>query len=81
MSVEGEVTRALREPSDFKDVPADDPLAKRKRSGLARDTASDETPSWVVRDGNLITARWPGDAHSFAAQFASLLEQSERQQR
>lgn len=74
MSVQQEVTRALRDASDFSDVPAGDPLFKRKTSGLARDTESDASPAWVVRDGNLVTARWPGDAHTFAAQFAALVE-------
>ncbi|MBI3438851.1 MAG: DJ-1/PfpI family protein [Proteobacteria bacterium] len=77
MSVQAEVTRALQSPSDFKDVPADDPQFKRKSSGLVRDSVGDDTPAWVVRDGNLITARWPGDAHAFAAQFEDLIEQSE----
>ncbi|MES1199425.1 MAG: DJ-1/PfpI family protein [Pseudomonadota bacterium] len=74
MSVQQEVTRALRDASDFSDVPADDPQFKRKASGLVRDTADDATPAWVVRDGNLVTARWPGDAHTFARQFAELIE-------
>jgi hypothetical protein len=27
----------------------------------------------VVRDGNYVSARWPGDAHTFAATFAAVL--------
>jgi len=26
-----------------------------------------------VQDGNYVSARWPGDAHTFAARFAELL--------
>jgi hypothetical protein len=28
---------------------------------------------WVARDGNYISARWPGDAHTFAGTFADAL--------
>jgi hypothetical protein len=27
----------------------------------------------VVRDGNYVSARWPGDAHTFAKTFAAVL--------
>jgi putative intracellular protease/amidase len=74
MSVEQEVTRALRTPSDFLDVPGDAPHHRRKTSGLARDSDDDQTPSFVVRDGAYVSARWPGDAHLFARQFAALLD-------
>jgi hypothetical protein len=30
--------------------------------------------AWVVRDGNYISARWPGDVHTFARTFAELLD-------
>jgi putative intracellular protease/amidase len=73
MSVEAEVTRALASPQDYVDVPRDAPDFRRKTSGLARDTIDDARPAWVVRDGNYVSARWPGDAHSFAARFAELL--------
>jgi putative intracellular protease/amidase len=73
MSVEQEVTRALKSPADFLDAPADDPDYRRKTSGLARDTEDDPTPAWVVTDGLYVSARWPGDAHLFAETFAALL--------
>ncbi len=73
LSVESEVTRALADPGDFMDVPAGDPNYRRKSSGLARDRETDFTPAFVVRDGNYVSARWPGDAHSFAAEFIKLL--------
>jgi putative intracellular protease/amidase len=73
MSVQQEVTRALARPQDFLDVPADAPDYRRKTSGMARDTFDDDRPAFVVRDGNYVSARWPGDAHSFARAFAELL--------
>lgn len=39
-----------------------------------RGTATDDTPAFVVRDGNYVSARWPGDAYLFARTFAGLLE-------
>jgi putative intracellular protease/amidase len=74
MSVQQEVTRSLAAPGDFQDVPADAPDHRRKTSGMARDTATDAGPAFVVRDGNYVSARWPGDAHTFAATFAEVLE-------
>jgi putative intracellular protease/amidase len=73
MSVEQEVTRALASPSDFLDVPRDDPDYRQKTSGMVRDTFDDERPAFVVRDGNYISARWPGDVHTFAKRFAQML--------
>ena len=74
MSVQQEVTRALASPADFIDVPKSDPEFKRKTSGTVRDTAKDHRPAWVVRDGNYLSARWPGDTHTFARTFAEMLE-------
>jgi putative intracellular protease/amidase len=73
MSVQQEVTRALASPDDFIDVPATDPDFRRKTSGLARDTLKDPRPAWVVQDGNYLSARWPGDVHTFARIFAGVL--------
>jgi putative intracellular protease/amidase len=73
MSVQAEVTRALRAPADFLDVPPDAPDHRRKTSGLARDSETDHRASFVARDGAYVSARWPGDAHLFAAEFAALL--------
>ena len=73
MSVEQEVTRALAQPADFIDVPRSEPDYRRKTSGMVRDTFADERPAFVVRDRNYISARWPGDAHTFARRFAGLL--------
>jgi len=44
-----------------------------------RDTRAKLTRGFVVRDGNYVSARWPGDAHRFAATFVTTLEASRRQ--
>ena len=72
-SVQAEVTRALADPADFKDVPADAPERRRKTDGLHRDTPDDARPAFVVRDGSYVSARWPGDVHAFAAEFVRSL--------
>ncbi len=33
---------------------------------------------WFVRDGNLLTARWPGDSSGFATQLVDMLNESRR---
>jgi putative intracellular protease/amidase len=73
MSVQQEVTRFLARPDDFLDVTPGTPDAALKSSGRARDTISDERPAFVVQDGNYVSARWPGDVHTFAKRFASIL--------
>jgi putative intracellular protease/amidase len=75
MSVQAEVTRALEKPGDFLDVPQGSPNYRRKTSGLHRDTLDDSSPAFVVQDGNYVSARWPGDAHTFAKTFAALVSQ------
>jgi putative intracellular protease/amidase len=74
MSVQQEVTRALARAEDFMDVPADDPDYRRKTSGLQRDSLDDARPAFVVRDRNYVSARWPGDAHTFAKTFSDMLK-------
>jgi putative intracellular protease/amidase len=74
MSVQQEVTRALERPEDFRDVPKSDSQYRRKTSGLERDSMDNATPAFVVRDRNYVSARWPGDAHTFAKIFASMLK-------
>lgn len=73
--VQQEVTRALANPADFLDVSADAPDQFLKTGGMARDTLTDSRPAWVVRDGLYISARWPGDVHTFARTFAALLDE------
>ena len=74
--VQQEVTRALARPEDFLDVSADAPNQFLKTGGMARDTLNDSRPAWVVRDGKYLSARWPGDVHTFAQAFAALLNES-----
>jgi putative intracellular protease/amidase len=74
MSVQQEVTRALADPADFIDVPVSNPYVRRKTSGLQRDTMDDARPAFVVQDRNYVSARWPGDVHTFAKTFAGLLK-------
>jgi putative intracellular protease/amidase len=66
MSVQSEVTRALKNPTDFCDVERGSPHYRIKTSGMARDTATDSKPAFVVDDGSYVSARWPGDTHTFA---------------
>jgi putative intracellular protease/amidase len=72
-SVQAEVIRALASPADFCDVPRDAADHFRKAAGLFRDSSEDLRPAWVVRDGRYVSARWPGDVHAFAKEFAQVL--------
>jgi len=63
--VEDEVRAALRQRVDF---------ARGPRVLSRRGTESDDTPAFVVGDGNYVSARWPGDAYLFAKRFAELLD-------
>lgn len=62
-TVESEVTRTLASPRDF----ARGPLP------VARDAPGRTARGFVVRDGNYVSARWPGDAHAFADSLVELL--------
>ena len=66
MSVQSEVTRALKDSTDFCDVERGSAHWRIKTSGIARDTATDPRPAFVVDDGAYLSARWPGDTHTFA---------------
>lgn len=74
-SVQAEVTRALARADDFLDVPAGAPDHFRKASGLFRDSPDDARPAFVVRDGHYLSARWPGDVHTFARTFSTMLDE------
>lgn len=76
MSVQAEVTRALSQPTDFVNVPREHPDRAVKTGGTQRDTLANDRPAWVVRDGNYLSARWPGDVHTFAKTFAALLAEN-----
>jgi putative intracellular protease/amidase len=73
MSVQSEVTRALEDPADFRDVVRGSPHWRLKSSGVARDTPTDSRPAFVVDDGNYVSARWPGDTHTFATVLSQKL--------
>src|ERR1700739_2981115 len=66
MSVQSEVTRALKDPADFCDVERGSQHWRMKTSGMVRDTTTDSRPAFVVDDGGYVSARWPGDTHTFA---------------
>ena len=70
-SVEDEVKGALKKPTDF----IRGPWWK-----LQRDTMEHIDRGFVVRDGNLVTSRWPGDAHCFALSFLEVLQESAKSQ-
>jgi putative intracellular protease/amidase len=73
MSVQSEVTRALRDPADFCDVERGSPRWWLKSSGMVRDTATDSRPAFFVDDGDYVSARWPGDTHTFASALSEKL--------
>jgi putative intracellular protease/amidase len=77
LSVQAEVTRALERPTDFLDVAPESPNYHKKTSGLRRDTLEDSRPAFVVQDRNYVSARWPGDVHTFANVFAALVAQAQ----
>ena len=74
MSVQSEVTRALQDPTDFCDVKPGSPQRWLKTSGMVRDTATNSRPAFVVDDGNYVSARWPGDTHTFATVLSQQLK-------
>jgi protease I len=63
LTVEDEVRAALAAPEDFIRGPI----------SIFRDSPSNLARGFTVRDGNYLSARWPGDAHRFANEFASML--------
>src|SRR6187397_20947 len=73
MSVQAEVTRALQTPDDFRDVAVGSTDWRLKKSGMMRDSASNARPAFVVDDGCCVSARWPGDTHTFAATVSAKL--------
>jgi len=62
-TVQAEVTAALSRPGDFDAGPP----------SLLRDDPQHLARGFTVRDGRYLSARWPGDAHRFAGEFASML--------
>jgi putative intracellular protease/amidase len=74
MSVQAEVTRALKDSADFCDVAHGSPHWRLKTSGMVRDTATNSRPAFVVDDGTYVSARWPGDTHTFATVLSDKLK-------
>jgi len=62
-TVEDEVRASLSAPEDFIRGPI----------STFRDSPVHLNIGFTVRDGNYLSARWPGDAHRFANEFASML--------
>lgn len=63
--VEEEVRAALAAPSDFVRGPT---------HLMSRGTDTDDSPAFVVEDGNYVSARWPGDAYKFSRALLSKLQ-------
>jgi protease I len=63
ITTEDEVRKSLASDADFDPGPG----------GTRRDSADSLGAGFIVRDGNLITARWPGDAHRFSVEIDKLL--------
>jgi protease I len=62
-TVQDEVCEALAAPSDFIAGPVP----------LRRDAPGHLDRGFALRDGNYLSARWPGDAHRFARDFRDML--------
>jgi putative intracellular protease/amidase len=67
-TVEAEVTAALADPSDFEPGPR---LPRR-------DSPERLDRGFTVRDGNYLSARWPGDCHRFGLEFAAMVGEASR---
>jgi putative intracellular protease/amidase len=63
----------------------EDPDAQFERGPItlsARDTQEDPAPAFLIEDRNYLSARWPGDAYSFARRLNEMLESTgERHER
>lgn len=62
--VEEEVRASLAAPTDFVRGPT---------HLMSRGTDADDSPAFVVEDGNYVSARWPGDAYKFSRALISKL--------
>ena len=62
-TVQAEVTASLARPDDF--------LAGPRLP--IRDSAAAPSRGFSVRDGNYVSARWPGDCHRFAGELVDLV--------
>jgi hypothetical protein len=62
-----ELVSNLRSPSDYDPGPGY-PIP------LTRDSDANTRAGFTLRDGNYLSARWPGDAHRFAKELVGMLE-------
>jgi protease I len=69
VTVEDEVRAALANTDDF----VVGPIAVRRDSPARPDIG------FTVRDGNYLSARWPGDAHRFGGKFAAMVSERRSQ--
>jgi len=63
-TVEDEVRLTLQSPDDFLEGPL--PVLRDSPEHLSR--------GFTVRDGNYLSARWPGDVHRFGTEFLAMLK-------
>ena len=63
--LEDEVRAALAHPEDFSAGPG----------SFAGDSMAHPEIGFTVRDGNYLSARWPGDAHRFAIEFDAMVRE------
>ncbi len=66
LTVEDEVTQSLQSADDF--IPGPNPVF--------RDTPNKLSRGFVVRDGQYLSARWPGDAHKFGNTYLNMIKNS-----
>ncbi len=63
VTVEDEVTATLQSSADFVHGPLP----------ILRDSPKHMSRGFTVRDGNYLSARWPGDIYSFASEYLEML--------
>ncbi len=63
-TVQDEVISCLENKEDFIEGPMP----------VSRDTLAHPEKGFIVRDGNYLSARWPGDAHRFAIELAKMIQ-------
>lgn len=66
VTVQDEVTAALAAPEDFVEGP----------TPVLRDAPDKLNRGFTLRDGQYLSARWPGDAYKFATDFLNMLEEA-----
>jgi hypothetical protein len=64
VTVQAEVTATLGDPDDFFTGPR----------SLFRDSPEKIGRGFIVRDGNYVSARWPGDLHRYCRELMSMLQ-------